>query len=346
MQADPAVPVHVVKGGDEILLAEAASELVHRLLDGAERAEHTDEFDGDDYELGAVVAAALTVSMFGDRLVLARNCGRFSADDLQVVVDYLSDPSDTATLVLVWDKPVSPNAKSYPVAKRLTDAVTAAGGQVHDAGMPSGKARGAWIEEQLAESPVKLSSRARQELFDQLGDDVNRLGGILAVLEATYGSQTVSPEDLEPFLGVAGSVPPWELTDAIDKGDVAGAVDKVRRMLIGGERHPLQVMSSVVTHFERMVRLDGSGIRDEKTAAAHLGMKGSSFPAKKALAQSEQLGHDKLVRAMQLLATADLALRGRTEQSGQSVMETLVARLAALAGSARRGRGRAPAGRR
>ena len=47
-----------------------------------------------------------------------------------------------------------------------------------------------------------------------------------------------------------------------------------------------------------------------------------------------------------LLATADLALRGKTEQSGQSVMETLVARLAALAGSARRSRGRAPAGRR
>ncbi|MFM7068047.1 MAG: DNA polymerase III subunit delta [Actinomycetes bacterium] len=330
MKADPGVPIHVVKGGDEILLAEAASDLVHRLLAGAERAEHTDEFGGDDYELGAVVAAALTVSMFGDRLVVARNCGRFSADDVQVVIDYLADPSPTATVVLVWDRPASSGAKSYPVSKRLTDALTAVGGQLHDAGLPAGKARGAWIEEHLAESPVQLSSRAREMLLEQLGDDLSRLGGVLTVLEATYGTATIDPEDLAPFLGEAGSIPPWELTDAIDSGDVPGAVEKVRRMLIGGERHPLQVMSSLTTHFERMMRLDGSGIRDDKTAAAHLGMKGSSFPAKRALAQGAKLGHDQLVRAMQLLATADLALRGTTEQSGQSVMETLVARLAAM----------------
>ena len=323
-------PVHVVKGADEILLAEAASELVHRLLDGAERSEHVDEFSGDEYELGAAVAAAATVSMFGDRIVLARNCGRFKSEDLDPVVTYLADPSATSTLVLVWDRPLASGAKSNPVPKKFADAVVGAGGEIHDAGMPSGKAREAWVRDQLAASSVTLEPRARQLLLEQLGDDVNRLGGILTVLAATYGAASVSAEDLEPFLGEAGSVPPWALTDAIDSGDVASAVANVRRMLGGGERHPLQVMSSLHTHYERMLRLDGSGVRGEKEAAALLGMKGSTFPAKKALAATERMGHDRIVRAVVLLAQADLALRGRTEQSNGSVMETLVGRLAAL----------------
>lgn len=35
------------------------------------------EFSGDDYDLGAVVLAAQTVSMFGDRVVVARNLARY-----------------------------------------------------------------------------------------------------------------------------------------------------------------------------------------------------------------------------------------------------------------------------
>ncbi len=333
MKADPSTPIHVIKGADEILLAEASSELVHRLLDGSERAEHVDEFSGDDYPLGAVVAAACTVSMFGDRLVLARNCGRFTTDELSVMMAYLAEPVEGSTVVMIWDRPVASGARSHPVPKKFSEAVVAAGGEIADAGLPSGKARTAWIEDQIAASPVKLSSRARQMLLEQLGDDLNRLGGILTVLETTYGTASISPDDLEPFLGQAGSVPPWELTDAIDKGNVTVAVEKVRRMIGGGERHPLQIMSSLHTHYERMLRLDGSGVRGDKEAAALLGMKGSTFPAKKALDAAERLGHDRLVRAISLLAAADLALRGRTEQSGPSVMETLVGRLAGLSRS-------------
>ena len=48
------------------------------------------------------------------------------------------------------------------------------------------------------------------------------------------GAGPLEPDDIEPFLGEAGSVPPWELTDAIDEGRVAESVDKLRRMLGGG----------------------------------------------------------------------------------------------------------------
>ena len=80
------------------------------------------------------------------------------------------------------------------------------------------------------------------------------------------------------------------------------------------------------------MRLDGAGVAGDKEAAEILGMKGSTFPAKKALQQSRKLGTERLTRAIDLLAAADLQLRGTVEWPPELVMEVLVARLANLSG--------------
>jgi DNA polymerase-3 subunit delta len=101
-------------------------------------------------------------------------------------------------------------------------------------------------------------------------------------------------------------------------------------MLGAGARHPLQIMATLHSHYERMLRLDGARVANDKDAAAVLGMKGSTFPAKKALNQGRRLGHDGVARALALLANADLDLRGRSGLEGRTVMEVLVARLSRL----------------
>ena len=125
-------------------------------------------------------------------------------------------------------------------------------------------------------------------------------------------------------------MPPWELTDAIDRGDIPGALDRLTRMLGAGERHPLQLLATLHTHYGRMLRLDGEAALDEKAAAKVLGIRGSTFPAKKALTQTKRLGPQKLHTAIGLLADADLALRGALAWPPELVMEVLVARLARL----------------
>ena len=73
-------------------------------------------------------------------------------------------------------------------------------------------------------------------IAERLGEDVGRLDGILATLAGTFGtSRPLTPAEVEPFLGEAGDVPPWELTDALDAGNTvsrarcAGADDGRRR---------------------------------------------------------------------------------------------------------------------
>ena len=59
-------------------------------------------------------------------------------------------------------------------------------------------------------------------------------------------------------------------------------------------------------------------------------MSGSTYPAKKALVQARRLGHERVARAVALLADADLALKGAIEWPGELVLEVLVARLSRL----------------
>lgn len=326
--------IHLLKGSDPVLLDEAVRSLVDRLVGDASKDEVLAEFSGGDHDLGAVVLAVTTVSMFGDRVVVARGLGSLKVDELGPLLDYLGDPVPDACLVLVWDRSPTPGAQLNAVPKKLSDAVKGAGGTVTDCSVPGGRGRAMWVKDRLDTASVTLSRSAQDLLENHLGEDMNRLGGLLTVLEATYGpgAGPLSPEDVEPFLGDSGGVPPWDLTDAIDKGRPAEALTNLRRMMQGGGRHPLQVMATLDTHYGRMLRLDGSGVRNEKDAAALLGMKGSTFPAGKALAQTTKLGSSRLARAVQLLAAADADVRGRTGIPAEAVLEVLVARLAVLSG--------------
>jgi DNA polymerase-3 subunit delta len=153
---------------------------------------------------------------------------------------------------------------------------------------------------------------------------------LIDTLVSAFGEGArVSDDDVAPFLGAAGAVAPWDLTDAIDRGDTAAALLALKRLTVGGDRHPLVVLASLHRHFAAMLRLDGSGIRGEQEAAAAVGM--APFPAKKALQQSARLGSEAVQRAITLIADADLDLRGIKDWPDDLVLEVLVARLARLA---------------
>jgi DNA polymerase-3 subunit delta len=215
--------------------------------------------------------------------------------------------------------------------KPILDAIKQSG-TVHDADPPrQARARTQWFGERIADSGLRVAADAVRQLEAHLGEDVARLSSTLATLAAAYGEgASIGIEDLSPFLGEAGGEAPWELTDAIDRGDVAASLSHLRRLLGGGDRHPLVVLSSLHRHFEAMLRLDGANV-DEHGAAALLGVK-SDYTAKKALSQVRRLGSAPTQRAVALIAQADLDLRGANEWPDELVLEVLVARLARLRG--------------
>jgi len=189
------------------------------------------------------------------------------------------------------------------------------------------RARGQWIADRLRGAPVRLTPEAVDLLAEHLGEDLARLDGLLATLESAFPvAGAIDAAGLAPFLGTAGGVAPWDLTDAIDARDVPAAIAALSRLVGPGERNPFQILALLHRHFGAMLRLDGSGITDEDSAAAATGLK--PYPAKKALASAHRLGHAGVVRAISLLARADMDLRGESGWRDELVLEVLVARLA------------------
>ncbi len=325
-------PVYLVRGSDEVLVRDAALELVHALVGELDPALTVDDIgrdrfqpsDGTEASIAPLVEAAQTPPFLTDRrVVVGRDLDLFSrAEQVAPLVSYLDDPLPTTSLVLVFGQGRLPKA--------LAEAVTRCGGEQVDTS--PGRKLASWVDDQLAAAGLHVDRQGTALLVGWLGDDPQRLVGVIGTLVGSFGAGTrLGAADLEPFLGESGGVPPWELTDALDRGDIAAALDKLHRMVGGGGRHPLQVMATLHGHYARMLQLDGAPVGGEKDAAQLLGLRGSTFPARKALQQARRLGHDRVVEAMSLLAGADLDLRGGKAWPEGLVLEVLVARLARLA---------------
>ena len=319
----PGGTVRLVSGADEILTAEAVLSAVAELVGDADRADVLDEFAGDEYTPADVVISASTPPMLAThRVVVARGLSRFGAAELAPLVAWLDDPCPTTDVVLEWD--------AGRVPRSLAEAVEAVGGQRVASDVPGGaRNRRTWIEERLAEAPVQLDARARASVVEHLGAELSRLGALLETLAAVFGhGARLDADDVLPYLGAEGDVPPWDLTDAIDRGNVATTLAVLQRMW-GAGRHPLAVTAAVANHITRMARLDGASAANEKEAAAVLGLRGSTLPARKALDGCRRRGSDGIARAVEQLAAADMDMRGRSGLDARCVAEILCARLAA-----------------
>jgi DNA polymerase-3 subunit delta len=322
-------PVTLLRGDDEVVLRDSVRGLVEELVGDEDRSLVVEEVevgaatddDGHDPLLALVDAAQTPPFLTDQRVVVGRLTDKRERNDqVQPLVDYLADPLPTTRLVLEWHG---------RVPKALLEAVTRAGGEHVDTS--PGRKVADWVQQHLAEAGLKVDGEGRQRLVTWVGDEPSRLIGLIDLLRSTYGTGTkVGVEDLEPFLGEDGGVPPWELTDAIDRGDRALALELLHRMLGAGDRHPFQVLATIYAHLARIVRLDGAEVTGEKEAAEALGLKGSTFPARKALGQARKLGHDRIVRMLDLVAEADLDLRGGKAWPDRLVLEVLVARLATM----------------
>lgn len=326
--ADADRSVYLVKGDDPSLVAQRARELIEQLVGERDPALVVEEHGGagaDDLDVGGIVDACTTPPFLVDRrVVIVRDAGRLTTDDVTRLAPVIADPLPQIHLVLVAGGGTLPPA----LAKALSGK--AGKGEVIDIAVRSAGDRKGWVAERLHAAPVRLDAEAANQLRTHLGEDLSRLDGVLSALAAAYGDgAAIDAARLAPFLGQAGSVPPWELTGAIDEGDVPKALDTLTRLTGAGGLAGPAVVGILQRHFGNMLRLSGADVRNDTEAAEVLGMR-PGYPAKRALAQSRRLGSERLAEAITLLAEADVNVKGRTGLPPTLVLEIAVARLARL----------------
>ncbi len=358
--------LHLVTGTDPLLRDEALDALVAELLGDDDRGLALEEFtlpgagggaaadeSGDDADVGAdrgeadapaadsVLAAALNAAqtppmMSSRRVVVVRDAFNLSSGDVEALRRYAGAPLPTSSLVLV----AGGGAPRSSMPKKLQELVRELGAVVG----PTSEKTGDVLDDELAAHGLRLSREARDLVRAHVGDDAGLVPALVATLQAVYPPTEIGvdgelrAEQVEPYLGEAGAVPVWDLTNAIEKGDVAGSLATAQRMLtVTSPRqprpmHPLQVLGVLHGHYRRLLTLDDPHIRTNEEAADALGGRTKPAAAGYRLRQARALGTDGLRQAFDNLGRADLDLKGARAVPEDVVIEVLVARLAALSG--------------
>jgi len=344
------VSVVLVQGTDPAFRGREVQRVIDELLAGEDRSfaldDHTfasrrraGEGDaGDDeeehasegsVELPAFAAVATALQsppfMTATRVVVVREIGNATTEQAQWLGAWVADPLDGVHLVLVAGGGRTPSALDK--ALKANARIIGPSGAVDTAEV---------LRQELHDAHLKVAPDATKQIAAHLGEDAGRVPELVELLQATYGADTtLSLDDVEQYLGEVGTAGRFDLANAIDRGDVGSALETLHRMLTSSSSvqpkplHPMQVMASLVFHYQRLLRLDDPAIVTKEHAANALGMKsagGARFP----LEAAKRLGSDGLRDAMRLLAQAELDLRGASGLDDRTVIEVLVARLAAL----------------
>ncbi len=266
------------------------------------------------------------------RVVVVRDAQNLNADEASQLVAWIKQPAPDITLVVA-------------VVGQKTNKIAKAAEELRAVGPGTGRdAKAIFVRDTFTNYGLEADAATLSLVGKHLGDDVARVDALARTLQNIYGTAPLLPKHVEPYLGEVGDVPAWDLTDAIDRGNVGQAIRVARRMLDSRGKAGLQIINMLQRDYLQAARVEGLQL-DTDAAAVLLGAKPT--PAGKALTRARALGVDRLGDALARIAQADGDLKGGVSYGGKdlesdqdptelTVIEVLVARLARLNGSRRR----------
>jgi DNA polymerase III delta subunit len=312
MAGDDLHPVYLLAGTDRPKIVRALRRLRTRFPEESIEALTAPPAAGDD-----AVAACNALGLFaeGGRLVVVEGVETWRAGDVESVGAYLTDSSPGAVLAL-W-------AHEAPKSSSLAELV-AKHGQVLAFDVPRPRSPSAWVAGEFKRLGVEVDADAARALVDIVGDDVLTLASEIEKIAMWAAGGPVGIREIEAMAVPAREVEAWAVTDAWGARDLAAAIAACEAAL--EQREPFSIAVSLASHVGRvraaqLLSEEGLGTRE---IAKRLGLR-SEFPARKALAHSENYSREELDAAIVRLAGLDAAIKGASRLSAELELERAIA---------------------
>jgi len=304
--------VYLITGTDRPKVTRALRRLRERVGEAATEMLSAQEASADDVAAACNALGLFTVER---RLVVVEQVERWKAADLKVLEAYLKGPAPTTVLVLVGDEVKRDSALAKAVAKSGEVLVYDLPKRGRKADLPR------WVEGQLKERGIVIDHDAARTLVDLVGDNANELATEVDKLATWAGGERIGERAVLELVRARAEAPPFDLTDAWGRRDVAAAVAASERIV---ERSGdatrdvlLRVTGLLTAHVGRVRdcrRLDAEGV---PPAAAAERMKRNRFYVQKLYEQAGNFSEDELDEAIVRLAQLDLALKGGSKSPGE-----------------------------
>ena len=266
---------------------------------------------------GEVVASCNALGLFVSerRLVVVEHVESWKAGDAEPVIDYLKAPSPETVLALVGDGIRKDSALAKSVAKA---------GELLLYDLPKRGTRAdlpGWVGRQFAALGIKVDPAVSRILVDLVGDDLEELAGEVEKLAAWANGEPISEREVELLVAPRGETPPFAMTDAWGRRDVAGVLEASERLLAragGPARDSLpRVVGLLTSHIARVAECQSLAAEGVSSREAAERLKKNRFYVEKLFEQAANFTPDELKGAIVRLADLDLALKGNSRLPGE-----------------------------
>lgn len=172
-----------------------------------------------------------------------------------------------------------------------------------------------WLDAEIRERGLDIDKSAAQALMKRFGTDTASMGQALDQLEESPGRITADVV-LDRFKNRPDE-PAWNITDAIEKGDVATALRRLSDFLVHG--HPLVYLAALETDLKK--RALAAAAPDQGTLQQWVG--GSERQLARLWSQRGKVRESSLRRAQQALVRADRVIKTHPEEVHRVTLERL-----------------------
>ncbi|MEU4333687.1 DNA polymerase III subunit delta [Micromonospora lupini] len=316
-------PILLVLGDEELLATRAVTEAVERVRSVEAEA------DVREYQAGALtvgeIAEMLSPSLFGGRRLLILRSGQDARKDLvAALLAYAKNPDpDVQLLVLHLG-----GAKG----KAFADGLRSAGATVISAAKLKGhRDRVTFVRDEIRRAGGKCTDDAAEALIAAVGNDLRELAAACSQLIADTDGR-ISAETVARYYRGRVEVTGFTVADATMVGDVPAALEALRWALHVGV-DPVPIADALADGVRTVARVASAGRGNPYQLASSLGM--PAWKIERAQRQGRGWTPEGLVRAMQVAAECNAAVKGGSDDRAYALERAVFSVVAARQGSGR-----------
>ncbi|MBQ2887480.1 MAG: DNA polymerase III subunit delta [Firmicutes bacterium] len=304
-------PLYLFYGSERFLLHRTLNLLINAVAPG-DNPFNLQRLNAENLSLGELLNNANTLPFFAARkLLVVDNCPWFAnkkkdvdnpnADtalpDLEELLAYLQNPSDTTVLVFLGGETINK-------AKKVSKAV-AKYGVIQEFSALKGNTALVWLDEQLAERHCIMAPAAKQQLLLNCEYNCTLINNELEKLTLyVEPGREISPEDVQKIVSSNATASIFNLVDSVADGNLAASIRALEKVSL--TEVPESILPRLADHFEtlyivKIMQQQGYTTKEIMQAAG----KNHPFVIEKSGRQAAKYTPAKLQIALQTLQIAD-----------------------------------------
>ena len=319
----PVEPLHLILGGEELLVDRAVAAIVQ----AARACAGTDDVPVDHLRAGDVstneLAELLSPSLFADERVVVLEAADEAGKDAAALIDSAAADLPPGTVLVVVH---SGGGRAKALAAQLRER----GAQIHQcAKIAKAGERAAFVRAEFRALNIKADDETVGALLDAVGSDIRELASACSQLVADTGG-AVDAKAVRRYHSGKAEVTGFDIADKAVVGDIAGSTEALRWAMSRGVAHVLiaDALAEAVHTIARVRPLSGGAHR----LAGELGM--PPWRIEKAQKQARRWTPDRIATAIRLVASLNADVKGAAADPNYALENTVrkVAQLAADGG--------------